>query len=131
MPISFHFKPEYNVVICRHVGTIDDQEFINSYHSLFEGDSFDPAMDLVVDLRQADSSKRSQEAIQEFAKYLKDWMQKTEKRSRVAVIAPRDVSFGLARMYEAYAEPAHREFTVFREENAALEWLGIPEDALK
>ena len=127
MPISFNFKPEYNVVICRHVGTIDDQEFISSYHSLFEEDRFDPAMDLLVDLRQADSSKRSQEAIQEFAGYLKGWMQKTEERSRVAVIAPEDVSFGLARMYEVYAEPAHRDFMVFRETNAALEWLGIPE----
>ncbi|MBN2318152.1 MAG: hypothetical protein JXR49_03710 [Acidobacteria bacterium] len=131
MPVFFDFKPEYNLVVCRQVGTVDDEEFLASYHSLFEGDRFDPSMALVVDLRRADSSKRSREAIQAFARYWKEWMQKTGKKSRVAVIAPKDVSFGLARMYEAYAESANISFTVFREADAALEWLGIPEDALK
>ena len=131
MPVIFDFKSEHNLVICRHFGTVDDKEFLNSYRSLFESGRFDPSMDLVVDLRRADSSKRSQEAIREFAEYLKRWMQKTEKKSRVVVIAPRDVSFGLARMYEAYSESAHIDFTVFREADAALESLGIPEDALQ
>ena len=131
MPVFFYFKPEYNLVVCRQVGVVEDEEFLTSYRSLFEGDRFDPSMDLVVDLRRADSSKRSREAIQSFARYLKEWMKRTDKRSRVAVIAPKDVSFGMARMYEAYAESAHRDFTVLREADAALEWLGVPEDALK
>jgi len=131
MPVIFDFKPEHNLVVCRQVGTVEDEEFMSSYRSLFEGGRFDPSMDLVVDLRLADSSRRSQEAIREFAAYLKEWMRKTDKKSRVVVIAPKDVSFGLARMYEAYAESAHRDFTVFREADEALEWLGIPEDTLQ
>ena len=131
MPIIFDFKPEYNLVVSRQVGAIDDEEFLTSYRSLFEGDRFQPSTNLLVDLRQADSSKRSKEAIEGFARYFKEWMQKVEKKSRVVVIAPRDVSFGLARMYEAYSESAHIDFTVFREADAALEWLGITEDALK
>ena len=131
MPIIFDFKPEYNLVVSRQVGVIDDEEFLTSYRSLFEGDRFQPSTNLLVDLRQADSSKRSKEAIEGFARYFKEWMQKVEKKSRVVVIAPRDVSFGLARMYEAYSESAHIDFTVFREADAALEWLGITEDALK
>jgi len=131
MPIHFDFMTDYNLVVCRQVGNIDDQEFLGAYRSLFESGRFDPTMDLVVDLRRADSSNRSQEAIQEFAGYLKKWMQKTDKRSRVAVIAPRDVSFGLARMYEAYADSAHKDFTVFRDEDTAVEWLGIPKDVLE
>ena len=131
MPIIFDFKPEYNLVVSRQVGTIDDEEFQNSYRSLFEDTGFKPSTNLLVDLRQADSSRRSQEAIQGFARYMKEWVQKVAKKSRVVVIAPKDVSFGLARMYEAYSESAHIEFAVFREAGAALEYLGIPEDALQ
>ncbi len=131
MPIIFDFKPEYNMVVCRQVGAIDDEEFLTSYRSLFEDHRFKPSTKLLVDLSQADSSQRSQEAIQGFARYMKEWMQKTEEKSRVVVIAPRDVSFGLARMYEAYSESPQIDFSVFREADAALEWLDIPGDALK
>ena len=131
MPIIFDFKPEYNLVVSRQVGAIDDEEFLTSYRSLFEGDRFKPSMNLLVDLRQADSSKRSKEAIQIFARFFKEWMQKAAEKSSVVVIAPKDVSFGLARMYEAYSESDRIDFTVFREMAAALERLGIPKDALK
>ena len=131
MPIIFDFKPEHKLVVCRQVGAVEDEEFISSYRSLFEGGRFDPPMDLVVDLRLADSSRRSQDAIRDFAEYLKEWMRNTDKKSRIVVIAPQDVSFGLARMYEAYAESAHVDFTVFREADEALEWLGVPADTLQ
>ena len=78
MPIIFDFKPEYNLVVSRQVGAIDDEEFLTSYRSLFEGDRFQPSTNLLVDLRQADSSKRSKEAIEGFARYFKEWMQKVE-----------------------------------------------------
>ncbi len=41
-------------------------------------------------------------------------------------MAPEDLTFGLARMYEAYAHSVPWEFKVFRAMDPALAWLGLP-----
>jgi hypothetical protein len=51
-------------------------------------------------------------------------------RPRVAVVAPKDLSFGLARMYDAFADSIPWNFVVFRAMDAALAWLGLPEDLM-
>ncbi len=45
--------------------------------------------------------------------------------SRRAAVAPSDLAFGLARMYEALTQLEHGEFQVFRTMNEAMEWLGL------
>jgi len=45
--------------------------------------------------------------------------------SRRAAIAPTDLAFGLARMYEALTQLEHGEFQVFRTMSQAVEWLGL------
>jgi hypothetical protein len=45
--------------------------------------------------------------------------------SRRAAIAPSDLAFGLARMYEALAQLEHGEFQVFRTMNEGMGWLGL------
>ena len=42
--------------------------------------------------------------------------------SKVAFIAPRDVDFGLARMFEAFREDYRTEFRVFRDYDEAVSW---------
>ena len=44
--------------------------------------------------------------------------------SRVAIVVPDPLTFGFARMYELYAEPAQVRSRVFYSRNEALEWLG-------
>jgi len=51
-------------------------------------------------------------------------------RPKVAVLAPGDVSFGLARMCEAFSDGAPWKFEVFRSADAALAWLGVTEDLM-
>jgi hypothetical protein len=42
---------------------------------------------------------------------------------RVAIVAPDDVAYGLARMYEAYQADSPSQTRVFRAEAEALAWL--------
>lgn len=48
--------------------------------------------------------------------------------SKVALIAPADWVFGLARMFEIYRKDQVAEHRVFRTEEEALVWLGIEEN---
>jgi len=49
---------------------------------------------------------------------------------RLTIIAPSDVSFGLARMYQLMVEPVLPECSVFREQAAALRWLEASEEEI-
>ena len=128
MPLTIHFHPAANLVIAVHVGIVPDEEFLSTYKALYEDPRFDTSLDQLIDLRQADSSARSSETLQALAGFMRKQLQDVTKRPRVAVIAPQDVSFGLARMYEAFTDSVDWEFVIFREPDAALAWLGLPED---
>jgi hypothetical protein len=44
---------------------------------------------------------------------------------RLAVVAPQEVMFGMARLYAAHREPSPMEVRVFRDRAEALAWLGL------
>jgi hypothetical protein len=128
MPITFHFRPEAELVICVHSGKVPDHEFLTSYKALYENDLFNTSMNLLVDLRQVDSSPRSRDVLYQFANFMQGRYADTGAHPKVAVVAPEDLSFGLARMYEVFADGVPWDFVVFRVADAALAWLGVPED---
>ena len=43
--------------------------------------------------------------------------------SRVAIVAPKDLSFGISRIYEAIRQQEGMELEIFRSEQKALKWL--------
>jgi len=130
MPITYHFKPELNLVVIAHTGSIPDSEFLDSYRALYADDRFDLSMDQLVDLRCTDSSPRSPSTLRQFANFVLHQHIDCTVRSKVAVVAPKDISFGLARMYEIFTDTAPWDFVVFRAADAALAWLGAPENLL-
>jgi len=130
MPIKQSMLPDHNLVILKHEGSIPDEEFLDFYKKFFMSNDVDLSMNLLVDLREADSTPRSQEALHQFAEFIGSSLSGIQTRIKVAVIAPDDLSFGLARMYEAYSDIVPWDFVVFRVLDAALAWLGLPEDLL-
>jgi hypothetical protein len=130
MTIEFDARPENNLLILVHAGTTTDEEFQAFYRSLFESGSIDPSMNLLVDLREADSSPRSPEVLNQFAEFVEQTFSKSSTIPKVAVVAPKDLSFGLARMYQVFANSVPWNFVVFRAMDAALAWLRVPEDLM-
>ena len=43
--------------------------------------------------------------------------------SKVAIVAPKDLSYGLSRVYEALRRQEGLEIEIFRDEHKALSWL--------
>ena len=68
MPITFHFRPEENLVICMHKGDRSDDEFIAASKGMYENDLFSTSMNRLIDLRQATGSvSRSSFALRQLA----------------------------------------------------------------
>lgn len=127
MPLTYHILQDMKLVAVTHSGKIYDDEFLAAYQSFFEDPRFDTSFNHLIDLRQTDSSIRSVATLKEFADSVEKQCGGSEISRKIAVIAPQDVSFGLARIVEAFTQAMSWEFFVFRDQNAALSWLGMPE----
>jgi len=126
--IEYFVRPEHNLVVFVQTGRVPDDEFLKFYRSFFESDAFDPPIKILVDLRETSSSSRSPETLLHFAELAEKKLADVDHRTKVAVVAPRDTSFGLARMYEILSGPVDWNFVVFRAMDSALAWLGLPEN---
>lgn len=126
MPIKFHFPTNKNLVISVHEGIVKDEELIASYKSLLEDNLFDKEMNFLIDLRETDSSSRSREGLNSLAKFVRTIYQDKYKIPKVAVLAPSDISFGLARVFEGISNDIPINYSVFRSSEEALTWLDTP-----
>jgi hypothetical protein len=91
MSIIFHTEPEHNLIILVHTGTTPDDEFLAFYKRLYGSDTFDLSMNLLVDLREADSSERSADVLHEFADFVRGAHNGLTTRPKVAVVAPNTI----------------------------------------
>jgi len=127
MPITCEPRPDENLVIFRHVGEVTDIEFLTFYKRFFEDSNVSSALNLLVELQQTSSTPRSVGALRLLSEFLHGKFAGRPEQRRIAVVAPQHLSFGLARMYEVFSACLSWEFVVFRDHEAALPWLGIPE----
>lgn len=123
MPITFEPQPDLQLVVIRHVGDIPDDEMLDFYRGFLAGPDAAQYLNLLVHLEETRSSGRSSQALRALAQLLEGESAGGEMHRRVAVVAPTDHSFGLARMYEALSGRIPWEFRVFRDVTAAREWL--------
>ena len=131
MPVHYMVDSELMVVFWFHLGDIDDNEILAAHERLQLASQVTPEYSYFVDLRDARSESRSTEVVRQLAERSKQWREDSNSNSRVAVLAPRDISFGLARMYQVYTDPVDTNFMVFRDLLEAADWLGIPVSAVE
>jgi hypothetical protein len=80
---------------------------------------------LLLDVTQSESLEtRAPQDIRRVAEYLGPYRERIG--GRCAVVASRDLHFGLSSMGSAYAEGLGVEAAVFRDSKSALDWLGVP-----
>lgn len=127
MPISCRYKPEMKLVIFAHEGHVTDEEFLSFYRIYFEDPKFEDYCNYLVDLRLADSTSRKPEALLHLAAFLKQNYEDHSVEINIAVVAPQDLSFDLARAYEVYSCALPWHFQVFDKMMPALNWLGVTE----
>ena len=131
MPITISSKREHNLIIITHKGVISDNEFLEFYSRFFQSDTLGSSKKLLIDLREADSNQRSTGTLHQFAGFVRKQLKDPKVKPKVAVVAPKSLSYGLARMYQSYADSVPWEFVVFRAVDAALAWLNVPEDIIE
>jgi hypothetical protein len=126
MPITYHLKPNENLVLIVHVGIVPDDEFLSFYKKFYRDTIAGKSLNHLVDLRQAKSYERSTEALRKLPHLMQEHFSKLDIRPKVAVIAPDVLSFALARIFESHSSPIPFSFHVFKTVDKGLEWLDAP-----
>ena len=132
MPAGFRIFPRHNLIITTFRDIVTTDEYVQLYRELTSSPDF--AVELV---ELADFTEVTELALE--AHEIRGLASRVGERYRdrqvvTAMICGSDATFGLARMYQAFAELAGGETVqVFRDRAPALDWLGlsdVPPEAL-
>ena len=124
MPITYSINFDDNYLIAAYTGRISDEEMLASWKGFFKGEKWVPGLNELIDLSQADLSDITAEGLEQLINYAKTVYEKNHIHSvRIAVYAPENIHYGLARMYEALTFDSPQSANVFRSIQEAESWL--------
>ena len=131
MPIAVEYDPSTRVITYRVTGDPSIGEMTATADERRTHPDRALGLHVVWDLRAADlralDSGMLRQSVAEAAKRLED----ESPDQRIAVIASRDLEFGMARVFEAYAGGPPSRIRVFRTDEGVMPWLlgGVARDA--
>ena len=120
--IRFHYDDELDARIATYSGFVDDEDLRTAYDALLASGEFDPAMDVVSDLSEVTRYDVSAEGLRELARTFAPY-NAAMAGARLAIVAPKDVIYGMARMFEILRSDAPQEIRIFRDLEEAREWI--------
>ena len=129
MPITYRIDHERRIVIARGYGTLTDDEIFSYQSEAWSGKDvigYNELADLTLVLKIESPSAQRVQALASIAAH----MDPKSLPSRLAVVAPGDLAYGLARMFQSYRElenSSTKDVQVFRVFSDALAFLNISE----
>lgn len=129
MPITYTIHKDPALVVTHFTGRVADGEFVDLYRGLYADEAYELGTNELADLRQCELLDVSIRALRTVEELAEARYAGADARFRTAIIAPHDQSYGLARMYEVFAEEGPEYPRVYRTVEDALAWLDLsPED---
>ena len=123
MPMTYEIDPEARLVRLLGTGLITDEEMVRCISTLRADPRLEPDMNTLSDMREIEVGFTSTGVAR-----MLDVMEKTADRrrsARSAIVVSTDLAFGMGRMVELQSdERVDPTFRIFRDMDAALEWLG-------
>lgn len=122
MPISYEIDKASGLLWAKGVGAITEADIAAFVDALAADPEYVHRRASLVDFSEARFEVPS-DRIHELASLHEKLLACVDPPTRVAVVVPGDVSFGLARMYEHYRSLSGAEVVPFRDEASAMAWL--------
>ena len=127
MPIDYRIDHERKLVLAKGRGTVTDQDVFGYQRDVWSRDDT-AGYDELVDMSEVEHiALPSVDRVRQLASLSAD-MDTPSLASKLAIIAPQNVAFGLGRMYATYRQMearSRKHVEVFRSRREALAVLGI------
>ena len=128
MPVSYTYDEEENFVYTKASGELTDDDLKGFAEALAADPRIKPGLRELVDCRAVDSVKGSTDALG-YIIHININNRKKFEGKRIAIVAPRELLFGLSKYFEviSHIDNAPFRIEVCRTVSEAREWLGIKE----
>jgi hypothetical protein len=120
VPIEYRIDAAARIVYSTAKGSISIADALPYVERLRADPAFDPAMSQLFDFSGVTRIDLGTDDLRSMAP-----ANVFGRGARRAFVATNDVSYGVARMFEALVAPAGTELRVFREMEEAKRWLGV------
>ena len=122
MPIKITVYPDEGYYISKYVGSITDKEMQDVFRRFFTSDEWVPGMSELADISEADLTEITSDGLNNLAGMVQEIFRQHKFHMKVAVYAPHNLGYGMARVYSVHAEK-FESHKVFRDLDAAKAWL--------
>ena len=124
MPITFTVNDEYGYFFSKYSGQLSLEDIVLAHEAFFKSGQWNPTLNALVDLYDADFTESSNQTIRKLAQYFESILHAHKANNlKSAIYAPQDFPYGLARVYEAMTALAPWSVRVFRDLQEAKAWL--------
>lgn len=135
MPVFSEIDKEKRVILRRVKGALTIQDVLGALESTTSLPGYESGMGAIWDYSEGTIESLSSGDLKKLAAEIRKWVAANGPIDyRVAVFAPKDIDFGLSRVYEALSEIQGNkfEFSVFRDLGKAIQWVnGIDFEAYR
>ena len=121
-PIEFKMDAAQRMRVAAFSGIINEQDVISAYAALMAEPDYDPSINDLVDLREVRRLDINAHGMQRIVELFTP-LDKLDVYNRLAIVAPRDELYGMARMYQTLRSDAPEETRIFRNYDEAVDWL--------
>lgn len=122
MSIDTIIDSNQNMVIHIVTGPLMLNEIKQATVQLYSDPHFHPSMNILVDLRNGTVRNLSQQDIEDFVA-MNVQMGQQRGAGYSAIVTARDIDFGIARQIQSMLDSTSRRLGVFRDYQAAVDWL--------
>ena len=121
MPLSYHIDADAGMRMIVGAGFITQPERIEAIHAWLRDPGFRPGLNTLCDFSEATSTPTMKE-LREIVAIVDEHAAAIGKK-KLAVIATKPVTFGVARQFQTLADFGPLDVEVFRDRRTALGWL--------
>jgi hypothetical protein len=122
MPVTCEIDPAAGLVYTTARGLVKIDEVVQALEAVMAHPDFRPRLNGIADFRAGDVEHIRSDDVRRLASLLARHRDAIGP-SRTAVVVSRDVTFGMARMFQAFAEATPVETQVFRNMDEARQWV--------
>jgi hypothetical protein len=122
MTINLKLFPAHDLAVFKAHGVLTGSQMICMGEDLLSKTQGSAGLDIIYDYRDVTAFDVSFEEVEQLAKKNAHYMELLH-HSRIAVVAPTDIGYGIARMWEAMSSDSPMEMMVCRDLLHACKWL--------
>lgn len=125
---SFNIFPEKNLIIYRPVGIISATDIIDYIQNVVKDDKFKEGLMEYIDLSEVEDWQLDHQEVEKVTYVDSNGMGTVKKINKCAIFAPSDIAFGMARMYQNFADKYNSNIYISREMEDALAYLELKKE---